>query len=107
MTFFFLVPSGKTPASRHPLFFCYTNFKDYSQLAIAVDGSNAAEIATRLADFDKTKHFLSVFVFKDSFANFESLKNEMIRSGFEYHLVPFPDDAKVYIGDQTEPVFVQ
>ena len=76
-------------------------------LAIAVDGSNAAEIATRLADFDKTKHFLSVFVFKDSFANFESLKNEMIRSGFEYHLVPFPDDAKVYIGDQTEPVFVQ
>ncbi len=76
-------------------------------LTIAVDGSNAAEIAARLADFDKTKHFLSVFVFKDSFANFESLKNEMIRSGFEYHLVPFPDDAKVYIGDQTEPVFVQ
>ncbi len=35
MTFFFLVPSGKTPASRHPLFFCYTNFKDYSQLVTA------------------------------------------------------------------------
>ena len=33
--FFFLVPSGKTPASRHPLLFCYTNFKDYSQLAPA------------------------------------------------------------------------
>lgn len=76
-------------------------------LAIAMDGSNAADIAARLTDFDKTKHFLSVFVFKDSFVNFESLKNEMIRSGFEYHLVPFPDDAKVYIGDQTEPVFVQ
>ena len=76
-------------------------------LAVAADGSNAAEIAARLADFDKSKHFLSVFVFKDSFANFESVKNEMIRGGFEYHLVPFPDDAKVYIGDQTEPVFVQ
>ena len=76
-------------------------------LAVAVDGSNVAEIARRLADFDKSEHFLSVFVFKDSFANFESLKNEMIRSGFEYHLVPFPDDARVYLGDQTEPVFVQ
>jgi hypothetical protein len=76
-------------------------------IAVAVDGSNAADIAARLADFDKTKHFLSVFVFKDSFANFESLKNEMIRSGFEYHLVPFRDDARVYLGDQTEPVFVQ
>jgi len=32
MTFIFLVPSGKTPASRHPLFSCDTNFKDYSQL---------------------------------------------------------------------------
>jgi len=32
MTVIFLVPSGKTTASRHPLFFCYTNFKDYSQL---------------------------------------------------------------------------
>jgi len=35
MTFRFLVPSGKTPASRHPLFFCNTNFKDYSQLVTA------------------------------------------------------------------------
>jgi len=76
-------------------------------LAVAVDGSNVAEIAARLADFDKSKHFLSVFVFKDSFASFETVKTEMIRSGFEYHLVPFPDDARVYIGDQTEPVFVQ
>lgn len=76
-------------------------------LAIAEDGSNSDEIASRLADFDKEQHFLSVFVFKDSFAYFESLKNEVIRSGFEYHLVPFPDEEKVYIGDQTEPVFVQ
>lgn len=76
-------------------------------LAIATDGSNAAEIAARLADFDKTQHFLSIFVYKDSFVNFESLKNEMIRGGFEYHLVPFPDDAKAYIGDQTESVLVQ
>jgi len=76
-------------------------------LAVAMDGSNVAEIAARLADFDKSKHFLSVFVFKDSFASFETVKTEMIRSGFEYHLVPFPDDARVYIGDQTEPVFVQ
>lgn len=76
-------------------------------LAIATDGSNVAEIAARLADFDRTQHFLSIFVYKDSFVHFESVKNEMIRGGFEYHLVPFPDDAKVYIGDQTEPVLVQ
>jgi len=35
MTFFFLVPSGKPPASRHALFFCNTNFKDYNQLVTA------------------------------------------------------------------------
>jgi len=76
-------------------------------LAIAVDGSNAAEIADRLSDFDKDQHFLSVFVYRDSFAQFESLKNEMIRGGFEYHLVPFPDDGKVYLDNQTEPMLVQ
>ncbi len=76
-------------------------------LLVSEDRSNLQEIAERISTFDKEQHFLSVFVFKDSFANFESLKNEMIRSGFEYHLEPLRDDARVYIGDQTEPVFVQ
>ena len=76
-------------------------------LTVAADGSNVDQFAARLADFDNTQHFLSVFVYKDSFASFESVKNEMIRKGFEYHLVPFPDDAKVYIGDETEKVLVQ
>lgn len=78
-----------------------------SGLALAADGSNSDEIASRLSEFDKEQYFLSVFVFKDAFAHFESLKNQMIRSGFEYHLVPFPDNEKAYIGDQTERPFVQ
>lgn len=76
-------------------------------LEIAEDGSNAAEIKERLDTFDKSKHFLSIYVFQDSFTNFEPLKNEIIRSGFEYHLVPFPDDGKVSIGNQTERIRVQ
>ncbi|HQX54100.1 MAG TPA: hypothetical protein PLR25_29565 [Planctomycetaceae bacterium] len=78
-----------------------------SGLVVAIDDSNAEEIARRLSGFDKQRFHLTVFVFKDSFGQFESLKNQMIRSGFEYRLLPIPDDAKVYIGDQTEPVFVQ
>jgi len=76
-------------------------------LPIAADGSNAEAIAAKLADFDKDQNFLSVLVFKDSFASFEALKNEMIRAGFEYQLVPFPDGEKAYLGDQTEPALVQ
>lgn len=76
-------------------------------LTVSMDGSNSNDIARRFSAFDKTRFHLTVFVFKDSFGQFESLKNQMIRSGFEYQLVPIPDDAKVYIGDQTEPVFVQ
>ena len=76
-------------------------------LPIAVDGSNSEQIAEKLSSFEKEKNYLSILVYKDSFANFESLKNEMIRSGFEYQLVPFPDGEKAYIGDQTEPALVQ
>lgn len=76
-------------------------------LSIAEDGSNAKEIADRLSSFDKEKHFLSVFVFQDSFATFEPLKNGIIRGGFEYHLVPFPDDGKVQIDNQSERILVQ
>jgi hypothetical protein len=76
-------------------------------LTVAADGSNAEAIREKLADFDKDQHYLSVLVFKDSFANFEALKNEMIRAGFEYQLVPFPDGEKAYLGDETEPALVQ
>ena len=76
-------------------------------LTVAIDGTASDEIAQRLSGFDKQRFHMTVFVYKDSFGQFESLKNQMIRSGFEYQLVPIPDDAKVYIGDQTEPVFVQ
>lgn len=78
-----------------------------SGLVVSIDGGNSEDIARRFSAFDKTRFHLTVFVYKDSFGQFESLKNQMIRSGFEYQLVPIPDDAKVYIGDQTEPVFVQ
>ena len=76
-------------------------------LPIAVDGSNSEQIAEKLSSFEKENKYLSILVYKDSFANFESLKNEMIRSGFEYQLVPFPDGEKAYIGNQTEPALVQ
>ncbi len=76
-------------------------------LSVAEDGSNADEIGERLSTFDKEKHFLSVYVFRDSFATFEPLKNAIIRAGFEYHLVPFPDDGKVQIGNQAERIRVQ
>ncbi len=76
-------------------------------LLVAADGSNAEAIAEKLTAFDKNQNYLSVLVFKDSFASFEALKNEMIRAGFDYQLVPFPDGEKAYLGDQTEPALVQ
>jgi hypothetical protein len=76
-------------------------------LPIASDGSNAEQIGEKLTSFDKDRHFLSVLVYKDSFDSFEALKNEMIRGGFEYQLVPFPDGEKAYLGDPTGPALVQ
>ena len=79
---------------------------DNAGLAVPKTGSNA-EIAKRLSTFDKNRHFLSIYVFSDSFAHFEGLKQEVINAGFEYNLVPFPDNAKVSIGDQIAPILVQ
>ena len=76
-------------------------------LPIAADGSNGEQIRKKLTIFDKDRHYLSVVVFKDSFANFEALKNEMIRAGFEYQLILFKDGEKAHIGPQTEPALVQ
>jgi hypothetical protein len=78
-----------------------------SGLLINLDGSNAAEIEQKLSSFNNDRHYLSVVVNKDSFASFEALKNVIIRMGFEYQLVPFPDGRKAYIGPQTEPALVQ
>jgi len=80
---------------------------DNAGLVVSPDGSSSAKIVERLRDFDKERHFLSIFVFKDSFSSFESLKNDVIRAGFEYQLVPFPDDEKVLLGNPTEPILVQ
>lgn len=76
-------------------------------LLVAPDGSNATEIEEKLRSFDRNRHYLKVLVGRDSFANFEALRNVMIRAGFEYQLDPMPDGLKAYLGPIAEPALVQ
>lgn len=76
-------------------------------LPVALGAQAGARIAERLRPFDREQHFLTIFVWPDSFAHFATVKQQMVALGFEYHLVPFPAQARVYLGSEAAPALVQ
>jgi len=76
---------------------------------IAVDprGGNAAEIDERFAGFDSGQYYLAIFVWPDSFQHFNAVKERMVSKQFEYRLVPFPADTKIYLGASAAKAKVQ
>lgn len=74
----------------------------------AVDpaGRNRAALAGKLGSFDPDKHYLAIFVWPDSFEHFGVVRDLMVEKQFEYRLVPFPADGKIYIGAAEGDVIV-
>ena len=56
----------------------------------------------------KSEHFVRLFVSRDSFAQFQPLKNMMIRLGYEYEIILFTEDnAELYLSPSPVKSFVQ
>jgi len=69
-------------------------------------GANRGTLANRLDAFDPGKHYLAVFVWPDSFEHFAVIRDLMVEKRFEYRLVPFPENEKIYVGGLEGEVIV-
>ncbi len=85
----------------------YIEPKPNSGTLIKVDGRSDDPIARTLSDFNAAQHYVYVFVWPDSFAQFAALKGVMVRKQFEYHLVPVTNEQKVYVGASSSAGEVQ
>ena len=77
-----------------------------SGTAVDPAGRNRAALAGKLSAFDPNKHYLAIFVWPDSFEHFGVIRDLMVDKRFEYRLVPFPADGKIYIGTAEGDVIV-
>jgi hypothetical protein len=76
-------------------------------ITVDPNGGSAADIDNRLRSLDSDQYYLAVFVMPNSFEHFQAVKERMVSNGFEYRLIPFPADGKVYLGDSDERALVQ
>lgn len=70
-------------------------------------GDNLQFISKTFTSFDPRQHFLTIFVSKDSFAHFVTIKDSIVRMGFEYQLVPWNESNKIYYGTTSGQNMVQ
>lgn len=59
------------------------------------NSTSAAGIARRLTSFQPTRHYLCLSVWPDSFAEFQVLKSELVKLGFEYRLMPMAEGVSL------------
>ncbi len=62
-------------------------------IALTADSVPKDQIAAALAGFDPAKEYLAVFLWDDSFDTFAALRTLMVEKGFEYRLVPLPEEV--------------
>ena len=62
---------------------------------------DAAAADRSVAEYDKDTYYLAVFVWPDTFDQFNLLKDAMVRAGIEYRLEPLPEDGQVFISQQA------
>jgi myosin heavy subunit len=75
-------------------------------LTVDLQGKNSKAIAAKFAKFDKDKHFLTMVVWGDSFEQFSTVKETIVRLGFKYQFLPQVDE-KIPLGLPTETQRVQ
>lgn len=76
-------------------------------IAITPAGDANGQVARTFADYDKSKHYLAVFVWPDSFDHFAVVKEAMVLGQFEYRLVVLPKDQKVPVSSSVGATMVQ
>ncbi|HUG91481.1 MAG TPA: hypothetical protein VML55_11635 [Planctomycetaceae bacterium] len=69
--------------------------------------SSHADIEQKVAQFDKDRHFITLVVWPDSFAEFAVVKEILVRQQFEYRLLPWPDDEPITFGRSAGGALVQ
>ena len=84
----------------------YVQPKAGAGTAVDPAGRNRAALAGKLGAFDPNKHYLAIFVWPDSFEHFGVVRDLMVDKRFEYRLVPFPENGKIYIGAAEGDVIV-
>lgn len=81
--------------------------KPGSGIAINPAEESNAPLARVIADFDKSKHYLAIFVWPDSFEHFAPIRDALVRAQFEYRLVVLPDGEKVPVTSSAVRPLVQ
>ena len=76
--------------------------KPNTGIQISLTGDSDDAIERRLDDFDKDSHYMKIIVWPDSFGHFSMVRNVMLHKGFEYLLLPLPEDERVFFGSETQ-----
>ena len=75
---------------------------------VAVNLTNEPVVAKAFNGIRKNDHFVRLFVSRDSFAEFQPLRNLLIRLGFEYEIILFSEGkAELYLAPSETESFVQ
>lgn len=84
----------------------YIEPKANAGIRVDPEGTNPADVAARFSAFDSETYYVAIFVWPDSFEHFGVVRSIMVRQEFEYRLVPFPEDGKIYLGAGNDDVIV-
>lgn len=69
---------------------------------------NQSRISTKLKDLESDRHFVKLFVSRDSFAEFLPIKDALVKAGLEYEtIITENEEVKLVIGDTTRESLVQ
>lgn len=71
-------------------------------LAIDTETEELSAIKSKINQFNKEDYFLTIVVWPDSFQEFLVVKQAIVRSEYEYQLIPWPGDEKLYVGVHRE-----
>lgn len=75
---------------------------------VAVSSENDPHLRGRFDQIRQNDHFIRLFVARDSFAQFQTVKNVLIQLGYEYEVVLFSEgDAELYLSPDSVESFVQ
>lgn len=76
-------------------------------IAISSDEKNLNEIKSRFANVNPNDEHVQIFVWPDSYGEFEPVRRAVTELGIMIELVPISRAAEVFIGPRTTPSFVQ
>jgi hypothetical protein len=78
-----------------------------SGLRINAQSPDLAEIARHLDGYSKADHVLRIFFWPDSFAEFQVLRDVIVRESYHYAPDPVPDKQRIQTAGQVGAVFEQ